>query len=72
MFGRPDLFTAPPARGGGAGAALLDAAARLAADRGASVVRWITAADNATARALYDQHARATPWVTYDMAPTRG
>lgn len=67
-----DLFTAPQARGRGAGAALLDAAARLAADRGASVVRWITAADNATARALYDQHARATPWVTYDMAPTRG
>ncbi|WP_230684909.1 GNAT family N-acetyltransferase [Cellulomonas sp. JZ18] len=64
-----DLFTDPAARRAGVGAALLDAAAGLAAQRGASVVRWITAADNATARALYDRHADATPWVTYDMAP---
>ena len=64
-----DLFTDPAARRRGVGAALLDAAAELAAHRGASVVRWITAGDNATARSLYDQHAVATPWVTYDMPP---
>ncbi|GAA2975631.1 hypothetical protein GCM10010460_08190 [Microbacterium terrae] len=64
-----DLFTAPAARGKGAGALLLEAAAGLAADGGASVVRWITAADNATARSLYDSHAVATQWVTYDMKP---
>ena len=64
-----DLFTAPRARRQGVGAALLDASAALAAQRGASVVRWITDGDNATARALYDQHAPATPWVTYDMPP---
>jgi len=46
--------------------------ADLAAQRGASVVRWITAADNAHARALYDELATRTPWVTYDMAPGRG
>lgn len=65
-----DLFTAPAARRRGVGTALLAAVARVAADEGASVVRWITAQDNATARSLYDTVAAATPWVTYDMAPT--
>jgi ribosomal protein S18 acetylase RimI-like enzyme len=64
-----DLFTDPDARGRGVGSALLTEAARIAAERDASVVRWITAADNATARRLYDTVATATPWVTYDMAP---
>jgi GNAT superfamily N-acetyltransferase len=65
-----DLFTDPEVRGSGAGSALLEHAARRAGDGGASVVRWITAADNATARSVYDTHAAATPWVTYDMKPT--
>lgn len=65
-----DLFTAPEARGQGAGAALLAEAAARAGARGASVVRWITAADNARARSVYDAHATATPWVTYDMTPS--
>lgn len=65
-----DLFTAPESRGSGAATSLLRAASRLAAERDAQVVRWITASDNATARRLYDQLATATPWVTYDMAPT--
>jgi GNAT superfamily N-acetyltransferase len=64
-----DLFTAPESRGSGAGTALLKAAAQLAAQRDAQVVRWITASDNATARSLYDQVATATQWVTYDMPP---
>ena len=67
-----DLFTGPAARRAGVGTALLRAVADLAAQRGASVVRWITAADNAHARALYDELATRTPWVTYDMAPGRG
>lgn len=67
-----DLFTAPAARGTGAGGALLDRAAAIAADEGATVVRWITAADNAPARRLYDSRAVATPWVTYDMRPALG
>jgi GNAT superfamily N-acetyltransferase len=67
-----DLFTAPEARGSGAGGALLRRAAEIAAEEGANVVRWITAADNATARRLYDTHAVATPWVTYDMRPAAG
>ncbi|WP_137846502.1 GNAT family N-acetyltransferase [Microbacterium sp. 2FI] len=66
-----DLFTAPEARGGGAAGALLEHAAARAGEAGGSVVRWITAPDNAAARSVYDAHAVATPWVTYDMQPTR-
>lgn len=64
-----DLFTSPEHRGRGAGSALLARLAQLARDEGASVVRWITADGNATARSVYDAHATATPWVTYDMPP---
>jgi GNAT superfamily N-acetyltransferase len=64
-----DLFTAPDLRGQGLGALMLDAVARLATEDGATVVRWITAADNARARSLYDAKAELTPWVTYDMKP---
>lgn len=66
-----DLFTAPHARGRGAARALLHHASNMARDGGASVVRWITATDNATARALYDSVAVATSWVTYEM-PIKG
>ncbi len=65
-----DLFTAPEARGRGAAGALLQHAAKRAGEAGGSVVRWITAADNAPARSVYDAHAVATSWVTYDMKPT--
>ncbi len=65
-----DLFTSPDSRGSGAASALLDHAADYASKGGASVVRWITAADNAAARSVYDAHAVATPWITYDMKPT--
>lgn len=64
-----DLYVDPSARGAGAARALLRRASELAHDEGASIVRWITADDNATARSVYDTLARATPWVTYDMDP---
>ena len=64
-----DLFTAPAARGTGAASALLRRASEIANQEGANVVRWITAVDNAVARRVYDHHATATPWVTYDMQP---
>ncbi len=63
-----DLFVAPAARGSGAAPLLLEAVKAEAARQGHSVVRWITAQDNARARGLYDKHATATEWVTYDMA----
>jgi len=67
-----DLFTSPTARGRGAATALLREASSVAAVKGASVVRWITAADNETARRVYDNVGTATPWVTYDMKPALG
>ncbi len=56
-------------RGGGAADALLRALRERAAERGWSVVRWITADDNYRARGKYDQVAVRTTWVTYDMPP---
>ncbi|WP_282692202.1 GNAT family N-acetyltransferase [Streptomyces sp. CC208A] len=64
-----DLFVDPAHRGSGAADLLLAALRELAAERGWSVVRWITADDNHRARAKYDQVATRTMWVTYDMAP---
>ena len=62
-----DLFVAPEARGSGAAQALIGALAEEGRRRGWSVIRWITARDNARARAVYDRLASETPWVTYDL-----
>lgn len=64
-----DLFTQPEARGHGVGTALIGRLKEIALEEGATVVRWITAADNASARSVYDRVATATPWVTYDLKP---
>lgn len=64
-----DLFTAPEARGLGAGTALIAQIRAEARDQGCSVVRWITAEDNSPARSLYDRLADKTKWVTYDAKP---
>lgn len=61
-----DLFVLPEKRTGGIGRALIDGVADVGRSRGASIVRWITADDNETAQALYDQVAEKTTWVTYD------
>lgn len=67
-----DLVTHPDRRREGVATAVLEHLQRYAAAEGLAVVRWITATENARARALYDAHAVATPWVTYDMAPAEG
>jgi GNAT superfamily N-acetyltransferase len=64
-----DLFVDPARRGSGAGEALLEHLRALARERGWGVVTWITGADNAVARRLYDRLAEVQPWVTYDMTP---
>ena len=64
-----DLFVAQDARGAGAGTAILNALRDRARDQGLSVVRWVTAKDNETARRVYDQVAEKTKWVTYDLVP---
>jgi len=60
-----DLFVDPTARGTGAGRALIEHIAELSAGTGGSL-RWITAADNHTAQALYDKVATRTSWVMYE------
>jgi len=62
-----DLFVAPGARGEGIGRRLVRAVADSALQRGWPLVRWVTADTNAQARALYDQLARLTHWVTYEL-----
>jgi len=62
-----DLFVSPEARGTGAAPALIDAVKAEGIKRGWTVIRWITADDNARARGLYDKVATQTAWVTYDI-----
>ena len=62
-----DLFVDPDARGSGAAQALIAGVEAVGRARGWSVIRWITASDNARARTVYDKAAVATPWVTYDI-----
>jgi ribosomal protein S18 acetylase RimI-like enzyme len=62
-----DLFVDPSGRGTGTAEALIDAVRAHGAAQGWSVIRWITAEDNARARALYDRLATQTRWVTYDI-----
>jgi GNAT superfamily N-acetyltransferase len=64
-----DLFTDPDSRGRGVARELLRALEGIALRDGLSVVRWITAQDNVTARRLYDEVAQATAWTTYDLTP---
>lgn len=65
-----DLFTAPAARGRGAGRAMIQDLAARAAAEGLTGVSWITADDNRAARRLYDAVATATHWVTYELKPS--
>lgn len=60
-----DLFTAPEARGRGAGEALIRAVYATADARGTPYVYWLTEETNATARSLYDRVGRYTPFVRY-------
>ncbi len=60
-----DLFTSHEARGRGVGRALIEAVYDAADARGADQVYWLTQEFNATARRLYDQVARSTPFIKY-------
>jgi GNAT superfamily N-acetyltransferase len=60
-----DLFTAPEARGQGAGRALIEAVYDHAEVAGASRVYWHTQETNATARALYDTVADRPGFIQY-------
>ncbi|MFM6854926.1 MAG: GNAT family N-acetyltransferase [Sphingopyxis sp.] len=60
-----DLFVAPCARRTGAGRALIEAVYAAARARNCTQVYWLTKADNATARRLYDDVADYSGSVHY-------
>jgi GNAT superfamily N-acetyltransferase len=60
-----DLYVAFEARGTGAGRALIEAVYAAADAAGAPSVYWLTQAENATARRLYDRIGRATSFIKY-------
>ncbi len=62
-----DLFTSEAARGRGAASAIIGHLEQLARERGAAIVRWITASDNVSAQRVYDRLAGRTTWLTYDL-----
>jgi len=63
-----DLYVVEAARSQGAGRALIEAAAAIARDRGASHLHWVTAPDNRTARRLYDSTgAVSEPAIEYEL-----
>ena len=61
------LFTAPQARGQGAGRALIAAVAGWARQRGCIRVYWNTHESNSTARRLYDQVAENRGFIRYQI-----
>jgi GNAT superfamily N-acetyltransferase len=60
-----DLFVADTARGQGLGRALIEAVYARAEAANASRVYWLTQADNAQARALYDKVADNLGFIQY-------
>ncbi|PWJ13298.1 GNAT family N-acetyltransferase [Jannaschia seohaensis] len=61
-----DLFTAPEARGRGIARTLIEAVYAAADAAGAPRVYWLTQAENATARRLYDRIGRMSSFIKYD------
>jgi len=62
-----DLFVDSARRGVGVARALLGALAQIGRVEGWNSLSWMTAEDNYRARALYDQVATKTIYVTYRM-----
>ncbi|MFN3274250.1 MAG: GNAT family N-acetyltransferase [Paracoccus sp. (in: a-proteobacteria)] len=60
-----DLFVTPPARGTGAGRALIEAVYAAADTMGAPTVYWTTQEFNHAARQLYDRIGKVTPFIKY-------
>ena len=60
-----DLFVSTPARGSGAGRALIDAVYREADRQGCRRTYWLTEETNYRARSLYDRMATKSVFVQY-------
>lgn len=61
-----DLFVDEAARGTGAGRALIAAVGERAREQACARMYWLTQADNATARLLYDRLAKHTGFIRYE------
>ena len=62
-----DLFVDPQARGTGAGHALVAAVKARAQELDCPLLWWLTAEDNSTAQALYDQIAERDSFRRYEV-----
>lgn len=62
-----DLFVDPPHRSRGIARMLIAEVKRFSREHGGGRIRWITHADNHTARRLYDDVAQLTHWVMYEQ-----
>lgn len=62
-----DLFVDPAMRGGGVGAALIEAVREAAEEAQAGEVYWLTHESNAKARRLYDHVAKNTGFLKYRL-----
>lgn len=60
-----DLFTAPEARGTGAGRALIEAVKQMAQAKGCFRVYWQTHESNLQAQTLYDKVAEKSGFIVY-------
>ncbi|CAN5793327.1 GNAT family N-acetyltransferase [soil metagenome] len=60
-----DLYVVEAARGAGAGRALIEAVYEAADAAGCPSVYWLTQAENAPARLLYDRLAKVTTFIKY-------
>lgn len=67
-----DLFVDPEVRSRGVARALIEAVARMARERGAERMYWLTQDHNTTARALYDKVARYNNFIRYEYPLARG
>ena len=63
-----DLYADPEVRGRGVGRALIEAVYDAADAHGAVTVYWLTQDFNTTARRLYDQIGKLTPFIKYARA----
>lgn len=62
-----DFYTAPEARGRGLGRALMQHLSEAGRANGWLKIYWMTQADNADARRLYDKFGTTSPMIRYDM-----
>lgn len=62
-----DLYVDPSTRGSGVGRALIAHVTDWAREAGSAKVYWLTAEDNATARALYERVAERSGFIHYQI-----